>query len=513
MSITSFQFFALFALSLLLYYLIPRRFQWVLLLAYTAVFFGLSSEPASCAAFLVSIASAALSANMMYAAGQKSKKGLRTVSFALGMLVNIGILAYIKYNGFFLSSLNAVSALLRHPLALTAPTPAAPLGISFYTMQILAYLIDVYWEVSLPQKNFFKTALFVGYFPQLTSGPIARYHEMEPQLYAGHRFCSGNVANGAVRILWGVFKKLVIAARCSYLVDGIYADTASYQGAFLWAAAGFFMIQLYADFSGCMDIVLGVSECYGITLPENFRTPFFSRTVQEYWQRWHITLGAWLKDYVMYPLLKSAGFRAFSGWLKKHFGKRAAKRLPSYLASLCVWLLIGLWHGGKWKYILGMGLWFWFIILMEQILEPLCKKVTAALHIRTDCFSWHFFQSVRTFFFVAVGNMFFRLDSLKMTFRVLKRAVTVWNPWILFDGSLLRFGLDETQYHFLLFCILILLVVSAVEEQYGKNFRELLAAQNLVFRWGVVFLLLFTCMMFGLYGEGFDVSAFIYAGF
>ena len=372
-------------------------------------------------------------------------------------------------------------------------------------------LLDSYWGIAEPDANVLRTALFVGYWPQLTSGPIARWSEIGTPLFEGHALDWKNIVFGLERMLWGAFKKLVISAPLGVVVDTIYADTAAYPGLYVWLAAVLFMFQLYTDFSGCMDIVLGASECYGVTLPENFRTPFFARSVQEYWQRWHITLSAWLRDYILYPILRSGAWRKLTKRIKTHWGKKAARQIPSYLGMLCVWLLIGLWHGGDWKYILGMGLWFWFWIVLGQVSEPLARKVNAFLKIRTDSFGWHLFQSVRTFILAAVGNMFFRLPSLGATFRAIGEGFSVFNPWIFTDGSLYTLGLGQKELHTALLGLGLLLIVSLLQEK--ESVRARIARQNTVFRWLIWLALLMAVLVFGQYGPGYNAASFIYANF
>lgn len=198
---------------------------------------------------------------------------------------------------------------------------AAPLGISFYTLSLLGYLFDVYYEIGKPQKNFLKFALFGFYFPVIISGPILRYRDVEQELYAPHKFDYHKFTYGLQRMLWGFFKKLVIAERLAVVVNTIYGDTDTYRGFYIAIAAIGFAFQLYADFSGGMDIVIGLSEALGIPLAENFDRPFFSKSIQEFWRRWHITLGAWLKDYLFYPLLRSKAFTKLQTDCKRSSGK------------------------------------------------------------------------------------------------------------------------------------------------------------------------------------------------
>lgn len=511
MSLTSAQFLLYFAVSLLVYYLLPGKIQWIGLLIFSVAFYVLSVTPYTIVYLLVSVVSTTACVNWIAKCRSEKKESGAAIALAVGLVINIGILALLKYSNFFSSNINRMSSLLGGSLNLPAINLLAPLGISFYTMQVLAYLLDSYWGIVVPERNLFKTALFFGYYPQLTSGPIARYADVGPQLFSGHRFDAQKVMDGIVRILWGIFKKLVISSRCGIIVDTIYADTVTYQGLYIWLAAGLFMLQLYTDFSGCMDIILGASECYGIVLPENFRTPFFSRSVQEFWQRWHITLGGFMRDYVMYPVLRSKLCRKMTKWIKAHFGKKAAKQIPSYLAMLCVWLLMGLWHGGSWKYILGQGMWFWTMIVLSQMLEPCFKKIKSTLNINTECFSWHLFQSLRVYLLVCVGNMFFRLGSFTEALRTIKLGFSEWDIRFLLDGSLYELGLGEKDFRLMIVSLGVLLLVDVLNDK--ESVRKRLARQNIVFRYLILLLLIFAILIFGMYGIGYDAQSFIYEGF
>ncbi len=506
MSLTTFPFLCFFLASLIVYYAVPRRFRWAALLLCSAVFFLLSATPWTIVYLAVSAVSASLCVRAIRRARQAEQPKKARAALIAGVVVNVGMLAVLKYTNFFLSNLSVLAG-----LSIGKAAFPAPLGISFYTLQLVGMLLDSYWGIAEPDANVLRTALFVGYWPQLTSGPIARWSEIGTPLFEGHALDWKNIVFGLERMLWGAFKKLVISAPLGVIVDTIYADTAAYPGLYVWLAAVLFMFQLYTDFSGCMDIVLGASECYGVTLPENFRTPFFARSVQEYWQRWHITLSAWLRDYILYPILRSGVWRRLTKRIKAHWGKKAARQIPSYLGMLCVWLLIGLWHGGDWKYILGMGLWFWFWIVLGQVSEPLARKVNAFLKIRTDSFGWRLFQSVRTFILAAVGNMFFRLPSLGATFRAIGEGFSVFNPWIFTDGSLYTLGLGQKELHTALLGLGLLLIVSLLQEK--ESVRARIARQNTVFRWLIWLALLMAVLVFGQYGPGYNAASFIYANF
>lgn len=511
MSITSLPFLLFFAATIGVYYILPKRFQWIGLLIFSVAFFHFSAVDYTIIYAVVTVLVTTLCTRGIAKAKGTGNNGAARWWLALGLVVNIGILATLKYSNFIIRNINFVSSLVGNPTDIPQLNLLAPLGISFYTMSVVGYLLDVYWGICPVQPNLLKTALFVGYWPQLTSGPIARYNEVREQLYVGHKFDSRQIAFGMQRVLWGIFKKLVISARLAVVVDTIYGDTAIYGGYYIWLAAVLFMFQLYTDFSGCMDIILGASECYGIRLPENFRTPFFSRSVQEYWQRWHITLGAWLKDYILYPVLRSNVWKNMTKWIKLRWGKQAAKQIPSILGMLCVWLLIGLWHGGSWNYVLGMGVWFWFLIAAAQVLDPVFKKVIALLKVNTECFSWHLFQSLRVFVLAMIGNMFFRLNGFMKTLRVIKAGMFPNNPEIFFDGSLFRLGLDGPNFILMVVSLFVLLIISLLQEK--GSVREQIARQNLPFRWIIWYGLIFGILIFGMYGPGYNAADFIYQGF
>ena len=507
MSLTSPVFFIAFGISLAVYYIAPKKFQWLLLLIFSVLFFLASSDPVTIVFLLISIISTTLCVLSIERAKEK------TSALIAGILINLLMLAVLKYHHFFVSNLNALLRLfgLKTQIAGFAVEPAAPIGISFYTMIIIAYLVDVYWGVTTAEKGILKNALFISYWPLLTSGPIVRHKEMQDELFSRHSFDAEKIASGLQRMLWGIFKKLVISARLGILVDTIYSDIHQYQGLYLILAMGMFLLQLYTDFSGCMDIIIGASECYGIRLPENFDHPFHARSIQEYWQRWHITLGLWLRDYIMYPRLRSQGMRNLNGAIKKRFGRKVANQITTWLGMLIVWLLIGLWHGGDWKFIIGMGLWFYACIVLGEILKPVFSRLIRLLRINTETGGWHFLQSCRVFILAAIGNVFFRLPDLRIAAEVIKRAFSVWNPWILFDGSLYQLGLSEKNCRLLVVCLTFGVLISQLQRK--ESVRAMIRRQNIALRWTIWIALIVSIVVFGMYGPGYEQTAFIYQQF
>ena len=292
--------------------------------------------------------------------------------------------------------------------------------------------------------------------------------------------------------------------------NAVYRNYQTYTGFYIVAATICFAFLLYTDFSGYMDIALGAAQALGIQMAENFQTPFFSRSISEYWRRWHITLGTWFKDYVFYPLLKTDIFIKIGNISKKYLGKKRGKKVATYIGMFILWFSTGLWHGGSWNFIIGSGLLHWFYIVGGQVLEPVFKKLTVLFTINTDCFSWHLFQSLRTFFLVCVGFVFFRADSFRDGL-MMCRAVFTFDMNVFSVTNFTALGLDVPDTVVAMISLLVLLLVSFLKER--MDVREKLAEQNLVFRWGIYYLLIFSVLIFGFYGPGYSASEFIYENF
>ncbi|MCR5419581.1 MAG: MBOAT family protein [Lachnospiraceae bacterium] len=395
---------------------------------------------------------------------------------------------------------------------------------------MIGYITDAYWGNITIQKNPGKFALFASYFPLMTSGPIIQYEQMENKLWGKkHYFSYYEFISGSQRILWGIFKKLVISERLSVMVNEIYDHYELYPGFYIFWAGGFFAFQLYTDFSGLMDIVLGFSQIFGINLPENFNTPFYSESLAEFWRRWHITLGGWLKSYVFYAVQQTETFRKLRKFCKKHLGKGYERKynIPQFLGLMISWFLIGLWHGGGFNYIFGVGIYMGAVIIISELCQPLFRKITELLHINTNTFSYTLFKRIRTFFLFIFGLSFFRAESLTKGLSMWKNAFSIFNPWIFFDRSIYRLGLNESEFHILVFSMLILLVVSILQHANGgipqvtvpepcpqmNAVRILIKQQNFLYRL-ILFIALFVMIIcFGYYGSEFNASDFIYGRF
>ena len=432
---------------------------------------------------------------------------------SVGLTLNFAVLFVVKYANFVLANINQLFVLWGRPHEFGFLQIALPLGLSFYIFQSAGYIIDVYRGKVTADKNFFKYALFVSYFPQIIQGPIGRYSELAGQLYEPHAFDYTRVKFGAQRMLWGFIKKMVIADRIAVVVNQIFDHYAQegYVGFTVFIGALLYGVQIYADFAGGMDIVLGVSQIFGIELTENFRRPFMAKSVAEFWQRWHITLGAWMRDYLFYPLALSKPFNKMGKGLRRLGSRYVAKVLPTCLASFIVFVLIGLWHGASWKYVV-YGLYQAVFVSTATLFEPLYAKGRTLFRVDPARFSYRCFQTLRTLFIVTIGRYLSRAASLTAAIDMFKATLLKWNPWIFFDDSLYSLGLEAKEFRLMLVLIVLLFAVDIMQEK-GVKIRESIAKQGIVFRWFIYLTAIFMLILFGMYGEGISSANFIYQGF
>lgn len=512
MTIISLPFFALTAAVFLVYWIFPARLRWLVLLA-GSVFFILANTGYSLpllAVFVFEVLMTWLAAYRLDACKSERAKSLLTGAVILLLLA---ILIFFKDLVFFVDLFNGIAGLFHAAPLLENHSLPAPFGISYYTLILAGYLLDVRWgTVTEPQKNPLKLMAFTGYFPQLSSGPFSRWRDTSGAMFGEAKWDLRRVQFGLQRFLWGLFKKLVVAERLSVMVNTIYGAPEIYRGLMVAVGAILYVAQLYTDFSGCMDIVIGVSELLGIPLPENFRRPFSSVSLSEIWRRWHMTLGFWLKDYLLYPLLKAGWMTRLRSFLKRRLGRKASRDIPTYIGMLVTWFCVGFWHGGSWKYICASGLFFFAMIAGGMLLAPAFEKLTRLLRINTEAWSWKLFQRVRSFCLFAFSVSFGRRETLAAGFRAWKTVFTVRNPWVLVDGTLFNLGLERPDTDVCILGLAAVLIVSMLQEKHG-SVRELLARQNLVFRWAVYLALFLAVYLFGRYGPGYVAADFIYNGF
>ena len=414
--------FLLFVLAvLILYYLVPAKAQWIVLLIFSYLYYVSGN-----ARYLFYILYSTI---IVYGFGllidhlqQKGtdQKVLKRIVI-LGLFCNLGMLGIVKYSGFFADSLNSL-----FKWDIPGMAVIFPLGISFYTFQSSGYLLDVYWKNTEAERNLFKFALFVSFFPQLLQGPIGKFQRLAPQLYAPHRPDLHQISRGLERILWGYAKKIIIADWAGVFADAIWGSLDRYNGIALFGLI-FYGIQLYADFSGAMDVVIGIGQMFGITLDENFRRPYLATSTADFWRRWHITLGEWMKSYIFYPVSLSRWMMKFSKWSKKAFGKKTGRVVPVALADLIVFFVVGIWHGASWKYVV-YGLLNGGIIAFSDLMKYQYRSWRQALHIGGKEPWFRAFQILRTFILVNLRWFFDRSDDLHQAGFMIRQAFTHFDP-------------------------------------------------------------------------------------
>ncbi len=500
MIFTSLNFVLFLSVCFLFYYLLPLRMRWLVLLAGSIFFYlcaGWKKLLFVLATALVSYG-IALRISRIYQSdkyaelNQAEKKKKAKVWLMLGVFLVMIVLIYTKIAKNFLDVENLI----------------IPLGISYYTFGIIGYMADVYWRRDQAETNLLKLLLYMIYFPHILQGPIARHKKLAGQLSEGHLFNYRNFCFGLQRITWGFFKKLLIADRFAIIVNEVFDNYTKYEGQYFLLALLACALQLYCDFSGCMDIALGVSECFGITLEENFKRPFYSRSAAEFWRRWHITLGAWFKDYVYMPLVISPRLIKLSKKAKDRFGSRFGKSLMTIIPLAIVWLLTGLWHGSGLDYILW-GCYWGLIIIMGTVFAPEFKKLTTFLKIPTESVLWKNFQRVRTFLIFCGGRLLTAPGDIGVSMEILKSLFTKGNLWIWFDQSIYDLGLDMPNFWAGIAGLALLCFVSHKQEE-GVKIRESIASWSLPVRWALYYGLFFAVLIVGFYGAGFEASAFVY---
>ena len=541
MTYTSLNFIFFVLATALVYFVLPfKKYRWTVLLA-ASIFFYCTWSYQLGAFMLFTTLSTYLIALWLSKASAKSKAVLKAhksewsrddkkkyknktkvrmrLIMTLALLLNFGILAFLKYYNFFAGSLNDILGAFSLDFSAPSLKLILPLGISFYTFQSMGYIVDVYREKTEAQKNPLKLLLFVSFFPQIIQGPISIYDQLAVQLFEGHDFDFTRFKHGCELIMWGFFKKLVIADRAVIPITAVTAEFNKFGGTTLTFTILLYALQLYADFSGGIDISRGVAQIFGVDMIDNFKRPYFSRSINEYWRRWHISLGAWLKNYLFYPVAMSNAFITASKKMKgTRFGKTAAgahisKVLPTSVASLIVFLVVGIWHGASWKYV-AFGAWNGLIIMVSILLEPLFISAKDKLHIKDTNIPFMLFQMFRTFLIVLVGYVFDVAPSFSQAMRTFWLFFTNQN-FKLGYSQISDLGLGKKDYLVVLIGGLILFIASVIQERAkdGLDIRHMLDKKPFILRFALLFVCLISIVVFGIYGSGYSAADFVYAQF
>ena len=486
--------YAIFTAALLaVYYLFSRiakgRFQWVILLLGSLFFYYTWAEGIlPLVVFAIPVGASWLGALLLgkgMAAPSETKRTVppfQRVVFALTVLLTVLPLVLSKLFGFFPSLGDSFGSLV------------VPVGLSFYTLQLIAYVTDVYRGKIQPQRNPLKHLLFASFFPQVIQGPIPRYKEVGDQLFAHHTFAYDNLVKGALRIVWGFFLKLMIADKAAIFVSKVFDGNGAYVGGYILLAAVLYALQLYTDFYACTSISLGAAQLFGIELPGNFARPYFAVSVRDFWRRWHITLSTWLRDYLYIPL-----------------GGNRKGKLRKYLNILLVFIVSGLWHGTGLQF-LAWGLMHGVYQIFGELTAPAREKCYALLRIRKDSFLYIWLKRAGVFCWVTLGWIFFRSASVGQGIRMIRDAFGYFNPWTLFGRELFALGLDVREFFLLILSTGVLILVGSKQER-GARLQAWFLRQHLLLRWALLIGTIVIFWIFGTYGYGFDARDFIYGGF
>lgn len=525
MSFVSLEFIIFVLASLALYYFMPAKIRWIALLAMSYTFYLIGGKE-TIIYLIFTTCTTYLSGRVISALNEKLKK-LKTIELkkeeaekqqkriklqkrlmvAFAAVSNFGLLFFFKYWNFTAEILNGVIDGGRLPIF----NLILPLGISFYMFQSIGYVIDVYRNKYMAEKNLFKFALFVSFFPQIIQGPISRFDSLGKQLTNLNKFSYDNLKIGIQIVLWGYLKKLVIADRAAIIVNTIFNDYAMYDGGVILVGVTLYCIQLYCDFSGGIDITRGIAKMFGIDLIDNFKRPIFATSLADFWRRWHISLGTWMKDYLFYPLSLSKPFINLGKSIRKSIGGKAGKILPVSIVTFIVYFAIGIWHGASLKYI-AFGIWNGVIITASLLLEPVFIKIKNKLKIDDKKIWFRLFQIIRTSIIVLIGRYITRAGRLLAGIEMLKLTITNFSLKGITDGALLGMGITMQDFIVIIVGTVVLLIVEAFDEN-GKNLRLELDKKSFKLQWLVMMTSLIVLLIFGICRGNYIASEFIYKQF
>ncbi len=424
MNFNSLYFLLFLAIVLLLYWVLPHKFRWVLLLAASYWFY--MSWNAWLVFLILGVTVVTYGAGLLL--GRTEKKGLRRLWLVLTAVLCLGVLAVFKYLDFLLGNICALLRLFRLPVEDIAFGLLLPVGISFYTFQTLSYVIDVYRGQLEPERHFGYYALFVSFFPQLVAGPIERAGNLLTQLKEEHRLSLSDMGTGFRIMLCGFFRKCVVADLCGVFVNAVFSNVAEANGLAVLLAGMLFSLQIYGDFAGYSEIAMGCARMMGIRLMKNFDKPYASLSFTEFFRRWHISLNKWFTDYLYIPL-----------------GGNRKGKARKILNIFIVFLLCGLWHGAGWTFVLW-GLYAACFMTLENLLFPSLRKFFSARGIRTDGTLVRAARQALFFVLISFSGLIFRSSSIEQLGTVCLRLFTAWGWGASFVAeafSILGLGLGE----------------------------------------------------------------------
>lgn len=476
-------FYIFVLVTVILYYLFPTKQRWIILLCANIAFYVIVAKESVVLFVLTIIFSWIAGLGIDKLENSSVKSNIKKLFLAGMIIVVISPLFIVKYSNFALSLVGRNSML----------NLVVPIGISYYSLQMISYLVDISRGRIKPEINLLKYALYISFFPQILQGPIARYSQMKDQFHREYKFDETTFVKGIQLVVWGFFLKMMIADKAAVIVNEIFDNYEMYVGWYVIIAGTLYSIQLYADFLACVTISQGVAMLFGIEVIDNFKHPYSATSVKEFWHKWHISLSTWLRDYIYIPL-----------------GGNRRGRIFKYCNLMCTFLVSGVWHGAGFKYI------FWGMLhgiyqIVEDITMPIRNYIWESAMLDKIKVLRDYWAKLVTFICIMLAWIVFRADSLRIAVNMLKNIVKVNNIWIFFDGSITRLGLSSKQVMVLCVSIGIMYVVSKCQQKICV--RDYILKQNLLVRWGLYVGSVIIILVLGTYGYGFDAQNFIYGGF
>lgn len=491
MQFVSLQFLAFLMGTIFIYFIIPKKVRYIwLLLASMAFYYAVSGK---FLVFLIAVTLVTYGAGLLIENNKEKAPKTAKLCLVLSIVLLVCLLGYFKYTGFLLETVGNIVSLFKLSDTMPVVNIILPAGISFYLFQSIGYLIDCYRGEIHAEKNYLQLALFISFFPQITSGPIERAGNMLPQFKEPKDFSYEAMRDGLLLMLWGYFQKIIIADRLAVLVNKVYESPSSYTGTVLFLATIFYTFEIYCDFAGYSCIAIGTARIMGIKIMDNFTQPYLSESVAEFWRRWHISLSTWFRDYLYIPL---GGNR--KGYVRK------------LINLMIVFAVSGLWHGAAWTFVVW-GLLHGVFQVLGIVLKPARDKLVEVFKIDRDSFSHHLLKILVTFMLVNIGWIFFRADTFETAIYVLTH---MWKValWSLTDGTLFTLGLAEADVRLVILSLVLLVIVDVLGKK-GIVIRDRIVEQSLWLRWLIYIVAIIFVVTCGVWGPGYDAATFIYSSF
>lgn len=488
MNYLSWGFLMFVAIVFAIYYLCPQKHRWRVLLC-ASLFFYLCYD----VKYILFLLFVAITTFQTAKLGRNKKRNKENLIFCI--LVNIGLWFVFKGFSGIWHWINSFLRMSFSGFQLPVFSVIAPIGISYYVLMAIGYVLDVYKKKIKPEKSFLAYLLYLSYFPTIVQGPISKYEHVRTQLIEGEKVDYSVFRRGLVLILIGITKKMVIADRIAIWANYCFDNYSELQGIILYIGALCYSIQLYMDFSGCVDICRGVSSLFGIDLIDNFNAPYFSKSIKEFWSKWHISLSTWLKDYVYIPL-----------------GGNRMGRVRKYTNLLITFLVSGIWHGSGFSYI-AWGCLHATYQIVGDCSKGVRSKMKGYLKIAPNSLSERCYQTIITFNLTLFAWIFFRAGRFMSAIDYIDNMFSAVNIWTLFDGSLFSMGIDFTQFIVLLFNICFIILVDWLKVKQKKNIEHVIIESHTIIRWCCYFVLIFNIVFFGVYGDGYNAAGFLYGGY